>query len=268
MTPDALAVILAGLGTFETALFDEARRSGQRESHQAYLVDALVAMARAAVTHSESGDSGESSDDASNDSSDPGTRRRRRVFDPKALMRLRIDLEAMLRGHAISGETCQIPGFGPVPVAAARALLGEAILELVITKGTDVTTVVSDSRYIAKALRIALEERDQTCVVPGCGRSDPLEIDHWQVDFKDDGPTSIDNLSRICSWHHDLKTHRGWKLEGGPGQWKFVKSDRSPGTDGIDGADPGSEVTDTAGGREARRRATPVNDPPFQEPLL
>jgi hypothetical protein len=48
MTPDALAVILAGLGNFETRIFDEARKSGARESHQAYMVDALVAMAKAA----------------------------------------------------------------------------------------------------------------------------------------------------------------------------------------------------------------------------
>ena len=272
MTPDALAVILAGLGNFETAIFDEARRSGVRESHQAYLLDALVAMARASMTRLESCDSEDTPDPGSDPGSNPGPTKRRRTFDPKALMRVRVDLEAWLRGHAITGEICEIPGFGPVPVASARALLGEAILELVITKGTDVTTVVSDSRYVAKALRIALEERDPTCVVPGCDKSDPLERDHWQVDFKDDGPTSIDNLARLCKWHHHLKTNRGWTLEGGPGQWKFTKTDRSPPTDGAgagaDGTHPDSEVTDTAGNREARRRATPVNDPPFQEPLL
>ena len=275
MTPDALAVILAGLGNFETAIFDEARRSGVRESHQAYLLDALVAMARASMTRLESCDSEDTPDPGSDPGSNPGPTKRRRTFDPKALMRVRVDLEAWLRGHAITGEICEIPGFGPVPVASARALLGEAILELVITKGTDVTTVVSDSRYVAKALRIALEERDPTCVVPGCDKSDPLERDHWQVDFKDDGPTSIDNLARLCKWHHHLKTNRGWTLDGGPGQWKFTKTDRSPSPNaadgagaGTDGTDSDSEVTDSAGDREARRRATPVNDPPFQEPLL
>jgi hypothetical protein len=179
-------------------------------------------------------------------------------------MRLRVDLLAFLRGHAEPGETCEIPGVGAVPVASARALLRTAILELVITKGTDVVTVVSDSRYIAKALAIALEERDPVCVVPGCDKSDPLERDHWQVDFSKNGPTSIENLARLCSYHHHQKTFRGWKLEGGPGQWRFTEPDRKAPT----GADPEWEVTDTAGVKQARHRAAPANDPPFQEPLL
>jgi hypothetical protein len=149
-----------------------------------------------------------------------------------------------------------------VPVALAKEILGDAILELVITRGTDVTTVVSDSRYIAKALRIALEERDPVCVVPGCDNSDPLEIDHWRVDFSKDGPTSLDNLARICGFHHDRKTHRGWKLEDGPGRWRFTKPDRTS------GGDPDSEVTDNPRTREAKRRATPANDPPIQEGML
>ena len=254
MTPDALAVITAGLGSFEKRIFDEARRSGVRESHQAYLADALVAMARASVLPVQSGGPEDGSDDGSEDSSDEGsgnvpskpTKRRRPTFDPKALIRIRIDADAFFRGHVEPGETCEIPGVGPVPVAAVRSLLGEAILELVITRGVDVTTVVSDSRYVRKALRIALEERDPTCIVPGCDKSDPLERDHWQVDYGKDGPTSIDNLARLCPWHHHLKTYYGWNLEGGPGQWRFVKPDRSPGASGTE----------------------PVNDPPHQEPLL
>ena len=304
LTPDALGVVKASLGCFEREIFAEARKNGIRESRQAYMADALVAMARASVARTGTGGSDDNGDDSpgsgpndnpgsgpdgrpddspdndgddspgsgpdrgSPSGSDNSSTRRRRVFDPKALIRFRIDADAFFRGYAEPGETCEIPGVGPVPVAMVRELLGEAILELVITKGTDVTTVVSDSRYVAKALRIALEERDPVCVVPGCDRSDPLEIDHWRVDFKDDGPTSIDNLARLCSWHHHQKTNRGWKLEGGPGQWTFTKPDRSPGTDAPDRAGPESEVTDTASGREAKRRATPVNDPPFQEPLL
>ena len=69
MTPDALAVILAGLGNFETAVFDEARRSGVRESHQAYLLDALVAMARASMTRLESC----APEDGTDDTRDPGS---------------------------------------------------------------------------------------------------------------------------------------------------------------------------------------------------
>jgi hypothetical protein len=273
MTPDALAVISAGLGHFETEIFNEARKSGQRESHQAYLLDALVAMARASATgtgtdadgsdgNSESGDS-DDSDPGDQDSATRDTKKARtKTNNARALIRIRLDLEAYLRGYAILGETCSIPGFGPVPVSLARTLMGDAILELVITKGVNVTTVISDSRFVRKALRIALEERDPVCVVPGCNRSDPLERDHWQVDYSDKGPTCIDNLCRLCKYHHLQKTHHGWKLDGGPGQWRFYKPDCD--TD----ADPDTEVTDTAEASEAKRTATSGNDPPTQEGML
>jgi len=54
--------------------------------------------------------------------------------------------------------------------------------------------------------------------------SDPLEIDH-RTDFAKGGPTSLDNLARLCPFHHDLKTHKHWKLEGGPGNWRFERPD-------------------------------------------
>jgi hypothetical protein len=266
-------VISAGLGNFETEIFNEARKSGQRESHQAYLLDALVAMARASATgtgtdadgsdgNSESGDS-DDSDPGDQDSATRDTKKARtKTNNARALIRIRLDLEAYLRGYAILGETCSIPGFGPVPVSLARTLMGDAILELVITKGVNVTTVISDSRFVRKALRIALEERDPVCVVPGCNRSDPLERDHWQVDYSDKGPTCIDNLCRLCKYHHLQKTHHGWKLDGGPGQWRFYKPDCD--TD----ADPESEVTDTAEASEAKRTATSGSDPPTQEGML
>ena len=289
MTADALAVVLASLGSFETGIFEDARRSGAKESHQAYMADALVAMAMASVSGTAAG-SGSSSTDGQGadetsgtqtsdagtsdaDTPDTGTHkpRYRRANIPRALIRVRIDATALLRGHAVDGETCSIPGLGPVPVALVRELLGDAILELVVTKGTDVTTVCSDSRYVAKALRIALEERDPVCVVPGCGKSDPLERDHWQTDFSKDGPTELDNLARLCPWHHHQKTYRGWRLVGPPGQWRFLKPDAPP------GADPGSEVPDTGdppGARKAppgARRARPAtggSDPPVQPGML
>jgi hypothetical protein len=137
-----------------------------------------------------------------------------------------VDLDALVRGHAEPGEICEIPGVGPVAVAIARSVLcGDALLQLVITNGIDVSTVVSDSRYVRKALQIALEERDPVCVVPGCQTDEPLERDHWRTDFAKDGATELDNLVRVCSWHHSLKTHHGWRLEGGPGKWRFVKSE-------------------------------------------
>ncbi|MGH9299689.1 MAG: hypothetical protein ACRDZT_07205, partial [Acidimicrobiales bacterium] len=71
-------------------------------------------------------------------------------------------------------------------------------------------------------LRSALEERDRMCVVPGCEVAHGLEIDHWQVDFADGGPASVDNTCRLCRRrHHHQRTHLGFVLSGGPGGWSW-----------------------------------------------
>jgi len=51
-------------------------------------------------------------------------------------------------------------------------VLPHGLLELVITDGIDVQTVVSTTRHIPRALQIALDERDgRCCKVRGCERT-------------------------------------------------------------------------------------------------
>ena len=52
-----------------------------------------------------------------------------------------VDIEALRRGEVEAGETCEIRGVGPVSVAAARELLGDAALAIVIKDGVDVMNV-------------------------------------------------------------------------------------------------------------------------------
>ena len=40
-----------------------------------------------------------------------------------------------------TGEVCDIPGIGPIPVATARALADDGVLKVVVTKGVDVVAV-------------------------------------------------------------------------------------------------------------------------------
>jgi hypothetical protein len=268
-------VLRSCLGPFEDVIFEQARKEGRLEERQAYTLDALLAMAVAsgsgsgpasadpddseATDDSEADDPESEADDSASDHSDhPSTkattckRCKNRSLDPEPLVRVRVDGEALLRGYAEDGETCEIPGLGQVPVALARSFIGDAILQLVVTRGTDVTTVVSDSRYVRKALRIALEERDKTCVVPGCHMSDPLERDHWQVDYAKNGPTELDNLARLCGFHHRLRTHEGWELFGPPGRWRFEKP-----TQADNPPDAGDPVTESR-----------ANDPPGEQELF
>ncbi len=137
------------------------------------------------------------------------------------MVQVRVDLDALRKGSVGDGETCEIPGVGPVPVRTARELIGDAWVDLVITDGVDVTTICRMGRSIPTALRTAITERDRSCVAPGCDATKGLEFDHWQTEYADGGPLSMDNLARLCRYHHYLRTHQGFVLSGGPGKWSF-----------------------------------------------
>lgn len=197
LTPDDGARMLSSVEMRANELFDEARKAGNRESPAAYAADALVDL----VTRSTSGATIKT--------------------DRSSVVHVRVDASALRRGHVEDGEVCEIPGVGPVPVSTARSLMSEAFIKLLVTDGVDVLSVSHVGRAVPARVRSAIEERDPTCVVPGCDVAMGLEIDHWQIDFGDDGPTELANLARLCHFHHSMKTYRGFKLGGGPGKWEW-----------------------------------------------
>ena len=203
LTPDAGAVVVAALEPYTERVFHAARRQGRREPHAAYAADALVELAE----HARSCDQ---------ESSRPG---------PGATVHVVVDHQALTRGSLEAGETCEIPGIGPIPVATAKSLAGDAFLSALLTDGADIKAVCHLGRTIPSRLRTAVELRDRSCVVPGCDVRRQLEIDHIRPVTRG-GPTRLDNLARLCRWHHYLKTHRGYSLSGGPGSWSFEGPNR------------------------------------------
>ena len=135
---------------------------------------------------------------------------------------LRVDATALRRGSLEEGEVCEVPGVGPVSLAAARSILADSVVEAIVTDGVDLAAVSHVGRSIPRSVEAALAERDPVCVVPRCGQAYDLEIDHYQVRWADGGPSELWNLARICRHHHRLKTYHGFTLSGGPGQWEFA----------------------------------------------
>ena len=131
-----------------------------------------------------------------------------------------VDFAALKRGYREPGERCEIPGVGSISVKSARELLSDSFFRLLVTKGRDVKTVTSATRAIPSVVRAALEFRDERCQVPSCVDPAPIEIDHVQ-DYALGNPTEIENLVLLCRWHHEAKTHKGYRLIGEPGhrQW-------------------------------------------------
>lgn len=56
---------------------------------------------------------------------------------------IRCDLTALRRGSVEGDELCEIAGVGPVPVATALDMLGDATWKLLITQGIDVCNVTA-----------------------------------------------------------------------------------------------------------------------------
>jgi hypothetical protein len=131
-----------------------------------------------------------------------------------------VDHAAMLRGHTEADEVCEIEGLGPVPVAVVKEWEADAYLRLIVTDGIDVKAISRRSRHIDRNQDAALRARDRTCIIEGCDVTWRLERDH-HVPFSEGGPTAIDNLQRMCGYHHSLKSN-GWQLTGGPGCYQLV----------------------------------------------
>ena len=128
---------------------------------------------------------------------------------------VRVDATALDRGHTVEGEVCEVAGLGPVPVPAARELMVDAALSVVLTRGTDVVRVANPGRTPNAVQKTVLQWRDPICSVEGCTRTARLENDHI-TEWSKDGPTELANLERKCSYHHRLKSRDGWVEE--PGQ--------------------------------------------------
>jgi hypothetical protein len=177
----AVDVLLRALKPLEQARFDQARKDdGQpRESYDARCFDALIDLAC-----NEGGGTSASA----------------------PVARVRVDLSALLAGRTSPGEICEIPGVGPVPVEHARTILSHGLLELVITDGVDVQTVVSKTRHLPEALRVAVDERDGRCKIRGCDTTHGLER-HHTLAFAEHHRTTYDLIGSICRDHHDKVTH-------------------------------------------------------------
>ncbi len=247
-TPDGGSRFNAALNPITDGLFNAARRDGLRESREAYAF-ALIELARrhtvrqpGATTkatsepaptagtprarHATTTSAGKSATASATDmptNEPPAPATMRPVSGPVThLALLRIDLEALVRGGVEGDELCEITGLGPVPVATARALLGESILKLVITNGSDVANVTHLGRGPTVAQRIALLWSSPGCDVRGCCSTISVQADD-RVPWADDRITELANLDHLCAHHHRLKTHRGWGLVPGIGKRPMVR---------------------------------------------
>jgi hypothetical protein len=196
--PEVVARVMAAVDPVRDKLFKEARTDGRREPTEAYAADALVEIV-----------CGEAQGSC-----------------PQAKLLVRADLEVVLRGYPLDGETCELVGYGPVAVSVVRDMIesGNAVIAAIATKGKDVVGVAHLSRRPTAHQVSALEWLNPTCAVEGCNALAFLEIDHAE-DWSKTKITLLALLDRLCPHHHDLKTHDNWALVPGRGKREFVPPD-------------------------------------------
>ncbi len=84
---------------------------------------------------------------------------------------------------------------------------------LTIDPRTGTAIDLGRTRYeVSEPLRRWISARDRTCRFPGCRRrATACQVDHidpWDAG----GRTDAANLQALCTRHHQLKTHRGWRV--------------------------------------------------------
>jgi hypothetical protein len=180
---------MARLNAETEQVFADAHKAGTRESTDAYRFDALMRLA---------------------DTDTTGTHSR-----APAHVFVNVDAERLTRDPdepAAPGEICEIKGVGPVPVATARALMGDALLTILVKRGVDVLTIAHDgSKTMPAAIRRTVLARDPECVVDTCS-APTAEVHH--VEWRSDGGEhSIHNCRGLCKWCHQLVHYHGYTLE-------------------------------------------------------
>ncbi len=183
--------------------FRAARAAGRREPSEAYAFDAATDL----LTGAGDGHAAPAGADAK--------------------IIVRVDHAALLRGRPVDGETCEIAGVGPVPVATVREWMDDAFLAAVLTRGEEVQKVVHLGRRFTAAQRTALQWQDPVCARKGCSNRLRLEYDHFE-DWASTHTTRVEAGKRFCPVCHGLKS-TGWRVAepDADGQCAFTEADRA-----------------------------------------
>ncbi len=191
------------LDGFTEKEFELGRREGRRDTYAAYRYDALMRMAEYAHRYA----TGDHASDSTGHDRGPDLLKFTGLSTQLILI-----ANAQAWANSTPGTTVEIVGFGPVDLATARSMVGDAFIDLVITNGIDATTLAHTSRKATRAQLVALLAGRYECNVDGCHTTTRLQIDHvghngWAATKR----TAIGDLAFKCDHHHNLKSHKGWR---------------------------------------------------------
>ena len=148
------------------------------------------------------------------------------------LARAQLDVELVvhvdaqtLTGDQVIDRSATAGGSSLAPETVRRLGCDAGLVRILERDGRPLS-VSHKRRTVPPVLKRALRERDQRCRFPGCHHDRYLHahhIHHWARG----GPTSLDNLVHLCTFHHRLVHEGGFAVEraGGPDELRFVRPD-------------------------------------------
>ena len=126
-----------------------------------------------------------------------------------------VPLEALIdQGGAESELFGELERGGLISAEVARRLACEGPVVVAIDDAEGHTMYEGRAtRDATAAQRREIMRRDRHCRFPGCTHvvfNQPHHMDEWH----DGGPTDLDNLVALCTYHHALVHSRGWSVSG------------------------------------------------------
>jgi len=219
---DQGALLLAALRSFHEERGDD--------DEGARAADALVSLARAGLDSSRSAGA-----------------------DPWELV-VHVDAESLGQDRIVERSELESgPSLSPETV---RRLGCDAGVVRIVERDGDPISVGRRTRSVPSALRRALRSRDDGCRFPGCVHRRFLHahhIHHWARG----GPTTLQNLVQLCSYHHRLVHEGGFAVERvGPRAVRFRRPDGRL----IPAAPACAPATGTALDQQQRKRGLAVHE--------
>ena len=125
-----------------------------------------------------------------------------------------IDWDTLRSGTLQTGSVCELGDGTPLPVDTIRRMLCDADIFPVVLAGNGVVLDLGRSRRIAnRDQRRALRAMYDNCAFRGCDKPfDRCEIHHLLEWDHHRGPTDLQNLLPVCSYHHHLVHEGGLRL--------------------------------------------------------
>ena len=118
----------------------------------------------------------------------------------------------------------------PVTKTTAQRLLCDCAMSRVVLDANSVPVDLGmTARLPSPAQRRALAARDGGCMFPGCDRPPGWTSAHHLVHWIKDGPTDLQNLTLLCTFHHHRVHEGGFNVQRMPdGTLEFRRPDGTP----------------------------------------